>query len=478
MATAQAEGPARPSVRTGPQRFRVLAVTGLLLLALVAGFAASQDSNRYAGAVALICFMFLFRKWQEPYVYVVACLFFMMSSCGVEFVQAQGLSYRWHFLFLLAAVAGLRMLYEGDWTIHLTPLQIGIVLWLAYIAVTTLWSIDPADTFFRAGSLAMLAIAAFFTLWRYLNSRRRMQLFLRANLLLMIPALLLQLPFVIRGNSWEMGRFMGWTGHPNTVGMLASLGTPFVLYYLLDGATTRWERYLAGTLLISGLICTLLTRSRTATLAVGCSCLLYLLFRGWKRVAAALLALALLVGILVGYDVDLMSLPGVQELVRPENLATGAGRVDLWWIGWFFVAKNPFWGYGFVAGNLLLVDSFMQLYAPAGMFHSSYMETLVGTGFVGFLPLVLFLGLTGFRGVRGFRRSRDRWHRFLLLGLTCVFVSGLIVAGLEDVLFHVGNVTTLPWWCLVGTLCVAAAYPHRFQESGPVEGGTGPDASP
>jgi O-antigen ligase len=249
--------------------------------------------------------------------------------------------------------------------------------------------------------------------------------------------------------------------------MLTALGMPFCLYFLLEGGRETWERLLAGALLLAGVCNLLLTASRASTLAAMVGCGLFLALWSWWRLLAGVLAVALVTAILIGYGVDPIQTFHLEHLVRAETLATGAGRLQLWWVAWYFFLKSPILGHGFASGwNLLNESAVGVVYAPggSGRWESTYAGLLVDTGAVGFVPFILFLALTGVRALGRFFQIRDRHLRFLILGMLGVFASGLVHAVFENWFFSAGSVGTILWWSMVTVLLCVVWRPGLFQE--------------
>ena len=110
----------------------------------------------------------------------------------------------------------------------------------------------------------------------------------------------------------------------------------------------------------------------------------------------------------------------------PEHLANLSGRVSVWEVAWERVWEAPFLGHGFVAfsrSEILGIGGSSHL-------HSTILEILVGTGFVG---LSLWSGgviLTGFRLMRFSRIPASQFRSMFagptpaeMLGILCLVLS-------------------------------------------------------
>jgi len=234
--------------------------------------------------------------------------------------------------------------------------------------------------------------------------------------------------------------------------------------------TNRWR--VAGAALTGmGLVLAVLCASRSAIVAMLIGLGVYLFLRNPLRVLVSLASLALLLAILIGYDVDILETFHLQILVRPETLSTGTNRLTAWAIGWYQHRENPIWGYGFSSAPFLLAEtSYITITKglSLGRYHNSYVELLVETGWLGTLPFLLFIVYLVVQGVRAFsNKTLGLLHRRAVLGLGAVVIAGLVHGVFESWFFSPGAPVTLLWWSLVGCWMKVALEPERFAEPPP-----------
>lgn len=434
-----------------PTGLRNLATLGLLVFAVVAGYASVQPGMKYPAGVALLCLMVLFRRWQEHYVLALAVLLFFMSGAAPGSFQEKGETYRWHGLFLLLGVGGLRTIYQERWDLYYRPLYIGIYLWLFYLLWSTLWSWDLKYSFPRALAIILVLTAAFFTVGRYVrDGMEPLGKLLGALAVMMLPWLAVQ--FQGWGNVTLDGRFEGIMGHVNALGGITVLAIPLGLYLALDGPVPAWQRWVGGVVMMMAVVLLVLCASRSAIVGAGVACFLYLLIRNPIRMLAFVALLTLVVLLLIGYHVDIIDTFHLERLVRPQTLETGTNRTVAWSIALYYHQLQPVWGWGYFSGRFLIVETaFLStgLLMSFGHFHNSYLEILVDLGWLGAIPFVGFFLWLFWKAARRLSWARgDRRYRHAVLGMGAVTLAGLIHAGFESWLLQPGNLTTLLFWSL------------------------------
>ena len=264
-------------------------------------------------------------------------------------------------------------------------------------------------------------------------------------------------------------RFQGIMDHVNGLGLLTVLIVPFAVYVVLDAPLPPLWKLAGWVLCVLGFVLIYLCASRAALVGAGVAVLVYLAVRNPKQLVLAAVATLLVLGILVGYEVDIIDSFGIERLIRPETLATGTHRTTAWWIGWMPHLERPVWGYGFASGTFLLTETsyifISQLYS-LGRYHNTYIELLVDTGWMGALPFLIFLGFLGFKGLAAYRRSGEdpRYHR-AVLGLGAVVLAGLTHAVFETWLFSPGGPVTLLFWSLTACWMKLVLEPEFFTET-------------
>lgn len=288
--------------------------------------------------------------------------------------------------------------------------MVGLALFLAWIALGSLWALDPAahmELLFLWAKYVLLAAL----IYRCIDSERHLQLFMWAQF-----AGCAYLGWIAYTTS-AGGRFEGF-GSPDIDE--ANSGALVMVTGVLVGSSLFQLSKLRGRLmLLAGLPlivnALVLTISRSGFLALGSGGILYNLFTPRKaRLRVALLsALALIMFLLLTnqqYWERISSLEVAGQQI--EGVDTGAGRVDLVHAQWRMFAQYPF-GCGHrctaVLSRQFLPDSELTGTGAsrARSSHSTPMTMLVEHGIPGILLYILLIlwlfrrTLTLSRSVRG-----------------------------------------------------------------------------
>jgi O-antigen ligase len=157
-----------------------------------------------------------------------------------------------------------------------------------------------------------------------------------------------------------------------------------------------WTRIVAlvATLILGGGIA--VAASRGSMLGI-VAILIYLLARSRKRIVVAGAALA-------GLGVALASYSNVLDRFSGAIDSGGAGRLDIWRVGWHAFLAHPLAGAGFGNFQLAYNDSFLSVFSPKNPYwsqapHSILVSAAVELGVVG-LALFLYGWYTQFRTMR------------------------------------------------------------------------------
>lgn len=132
---------------------------------------------------------------------------------------------------------------------------------------------------------------------------------------------------------------------------------------------------------------------------------------GWFSAAAALL-----VGYVATLQTTIME-DFTQFLIRGQDshaLTSLTGRTVIWDSALAIWGENPGVGYGYYAGHRLFLPSMDPLFRRYSNLDSTWIETLVNLGYVGFIPLVLFASAAFVRVVRA---PLPRAERIIAVGL-------------------------------------------------------------
>ncbi len=271
------------------------------------------------------------------------------------------------------------------------------LLWLTYamaaiISGSVLWSINPALSLFKAGSLGCLVVSAMgfatFTTLRQL---------LEWIALTCAIFILAGLAAEISLGTFNLGsgeRFTGTT-HPNTEAIFgAILCLCARLFYRSDRRS-----WFAISLFALGAIIIYLTKSRTTLAAVVASLAVtqLLTIRGTRR-WYLMLAVAFVGGVTL-FATLLINQQGAGKLSemavmgRTENVSSLTGRLPLWEELLTSLAKSPVLGYGYLAfwdaDRVEYLSDTFRWEIPHG--HNMYLDMALDVGIVGSLLYVCWL---------------------------------------------------------------------------------------
>lgn len=327
-----------------------------------------------------------------------------------------------------------------------------MALYLLYVSASYFVRLDPASSFFGAlTSLQLLALAL--VLWDVVRTRAA----LRWGLLSLVAGAyvsvaLTVLSFFQAQPTRFAQRYAGGNFDPNELGLILALALPAAWW--LAGEVRR-PAALRGALLLypaAALFALVLTGSRAALVAYGCS-LLYVLYdalRGQRLgagvrlgVLGALALCALGVGAVAPDSVARLGTLG-------SELAGGSlnDRSDIWAASWALAGESPLWGLG--VGRF--APDLQPYYGQAIVAHNTLITVAVEAGLVGLTLFVLYLVALALRVWRTPGDLRPMW----LATLLCLAVGS----------------STLTWngrklmWVLPALAVCASALPARLPAGG------------
>jgi O-antigen ligase len=263
------------------------------------------------------------------------------------------------------------------------------------VALSTLWSYDPMDTFAKSVIIAFDFAFAGFLVYRYSADEliKLLQLTNRA-------AVVLSLLFIVALPSYGLGYNHEWRGifaHKN------DLGT-FILFLataeIVGSRRLPMERFLRRTFLLLDVLLCVMSQSRTAWLLAAVAIAIYLVvllivrFRSFERPLLALAALCssgFLVGSALLYRVELARMIGKDP--------TFSGRTKIWQAVLQAISVHPMTGYGYGAfwrdfhGPSVFIME--QIGFTVAQSHEGYLEILLQLGFPGLLVTLAVMAIAG-----------------------------------------------------------------------------------
>ncbi len=306
---------------------------------------------------------------------------------------------------------------------ELCALDIGVVLYLISLATSTIFSVDPALSFWgsplRMTGLWWYAVLFLtYGLARFHYSARLWNTFMVATTaaigLVSIYGILqwLRIDFSIFANGFPLYRehdtyrAFATLGHPNFLGAYLVLALPLIVSFLFTKKPQKIIRVLMLTITLLAIIATALTYSRGAWIALVISMVVYGLVRAqdikWKTITA-IIPVALIFLILVLTPSSKVSF--LNRLQSLGNLHEGSSQIRLqeWKTALMVIPTRPFTGFGletyylFSNGELPINKKLplKQFVDPTILdrLHNLELDTLWAGGIVSLLALIAVMVL-------------------------------------------------------------------------------------
>ena len=343
---------------------------------------------------------------------------------------------RWSLLALLSALNLLRPKRQLRSRKALTVDGMAAVF-LVFAGASALYSIAPALTLLRVGTVLLLYLAVFWTIWNYADAagqERVTDILIAAAALMLVAGAAASLLPSLAGSqagsgAWMGGRFRGIMANPNAVGMMGILFLPLVVSRFMRRRRTADLVLLA---LIAGSV--VLSGSRNGVLAASIS-VLYLLLRAraWKAGLAIAAVTAILYLAMTSYLSfnDVAITPGIARLAPDAaNLRAGGGRVEAWQVAIPLIQQQLIFGHGFGTEELIFRGMSFHMHVGAYV-HNSYLGIAYQLGLVG--AALLFLPLYGLF----IRRQFAKENSIRTFGYEAMLLGGIAASFLESWIYSV-----------------------------------------
>jgi O-antigen ligase len=170
----------------------------------------------------------------------------------------------------------------------------------------------------------------------------------------------------------------------NGVGHLSAILSIVALSRLLLRPAGRTGRTFYGVLFTLGLVTMAVTQTRSAILGFLFGLVLILYFS--RRMGSIALLSATVILLFSLTSVGALAEDYVRRGQSPELVQSLSGRTDWWESGWQELAKNPWMGMGAYTARFTVLRKMRIL--DASTVHNTYLETILGVGIVGLIPLI------------------------------------------------------------------------------------------
>lgn len=223
----------------------------------------------------------------------------------------------------------------------------------------------------------------------------------------------------------ETGRFRGFFGNPNGLGLFCLLF--FILFYVINWIFptlfTKRDKILVFSLIIISII---LAGSRNAIFSI----LLFLLLGKFYQISpflgfAIMLLFVFLYDMFGTYSYRLIESLGLSQFFRLKTMEEGSGRYIAWNFAWKEIQNNFFIGKGFAYNEVYMRRNYpiMTRLGHQGGIHNSFLSFWMDTGLVGLL-LYLYSFIAAF--LKASFRSPLSFPIMFTIVFSAIFESWLI----------------------------------------------------
>jgi heptosyltransferase-3/putative inorganic carbon (HCO3(-)) transporter len=329
-------------------------------------------------------------------------------------------------MLLLALLWIVKRVLLGSWQAPRTPLDIPILLFVAWGLLSALTSTHPR---YSLGAWRTEMVTQLFFFYLGVTHLRERTQARAVHGALMVGSALMACAgiheFLSAGGSWDVRtvRIGALSSDYNYASSYFVIVVPMILYGLMTAAA-RFQKGLFGLLLGANLLALYFTFTRAAWLGLIASFLMLGLLIG-KRV---LMPMAALLGLLI---LLLIATPQGATFYRNMGGADDLGRLSAWSFGMEQIAQHPLLGIGYGRENLRM--SFPGQPGQPGQIdakfpglwhlHNTFLETTLEMGLPGGVLLLLILLLLLSLFIRGYGQARCAEDRGWMLSLILMTVA-------------------------------------------------------
>jgi O-antigen ligase len=204
----------------------------------------------------------------------------------------------------------------------------------------------------------------------------------------------------------------GLLDSPHVFGLVFALGVPAAFYLLLKEQRLG-RRILVTMMLVTILVGLFLTYKRGAWIAtLGNFAVLQFFFPRFRRLFLVLMVVTL--GLMWLYRGEIEDSAVVNERIN-SKVSTLEGRQEIWNEALQAWSEDPVWGKG---------PRQYQAHSRKGIIESHYLDILVGTGLIGFVPYILVFASLAITGLRLYYARGP--NSFVEPDLVAVFLATLV----------------------------------------------------
>lgn len=394
---------------------------------------------------------------------------------AVSFAKLAGLTLAISWIATLTTNRGARAKLFFSSHPAMTAAMVFFVVWAALSAT---WAEDPGPTSGAVGRFALnvALVPIIFTALQEAKHLRWVAVGIVSGAFLAATYGLIAAPNAAEAAvsvtaAGDLNRISGTVGDPNLLASVLVVGIVMALTLGLDRTRSAPLRIGSAGVGLLSMAAVFATASRGGIVALAAALFAAVALGGPLRPRFALAAVTVIV-VAIGYFAIFASQAQVQRLSVSDG---GAGRTDIWKIGWRMVEANPVHGVG--AGNFPISSIHYLLIKPGAIqrdefivdrpavAHNMYLEVLAELGIVGltlFLSFILISLSTSIRAAKAFDALGEDGLALIARGISVGLISTLAA----DV-FLSNEVGKLLWLLIAlgpATLSVATLMHKRAED--------------
>ena len=327
----------------------------------------------------------------------------------------------------MLAACFLPLLLNAGMALRLIRRNPPLVLFVVYVAISTLWSETPQISVNDVIYL-ITAVSAGVVMTLYLDARRAALVFGDAGVAIMIASLAMVVLLPAYGlhqasEGSQGGHYGDWRGvytHKNILGPLMAI---FFTIYATQGAALFRRPAVAGAAALLALTLVVASHSASALVIIAlCMSAYVVLFvlRGIPRIIVLMLLPICLVTLLELKETLLL------ELGRDADLS---GRTDIWKAAFQIFWEQPLFGYGYGSATMGGLTAYLVERFKAQNTHNGYIDLLLSGGIIGSLLLYLSFATALYRAWRAWHVNSDA---AVLIRVLVIFVLGWAAAAFSE----------------------------------------------
>jgi exopolysaccharide production protein ExoQ len=354
-----------------------------------------------------------------------------------------------------------------------------IMIYPIFCLASTVWSVNPYDTF-KYASLLLLYVFAIAAVCQILEIEVFCKILVRVLVFLMLTSVVMAVAFPQYGThqlddalgDLHVGVWRGVFVHKNQLGVAASISVFIFLFFRRLVSASVGFRVLC---IAAAIACLIFAQSAGSWIAL-CMLLVYYFLLATVPVSRSLLLLIVFGVSAVAFTLFFFFSEDLVTIVGRD--ATFTGRTDIWRIVLDAVWQKPLLGFGYYAGTADFMRPLLvgELGSEAVDAHNGYFNVMLETGIVGLALLLCCIASVIVTGIGRVKTSAGPERDFFWLLLTFPILSLLFsffesegISGVQDVLDALTflSLTAIPFYSRLdrGTYQSPTSAAHRISSA-------------